>query len=120
MSGTPLVAKAGENRDVVMRVLHCDLAFVQGKGLDDLNDLLRGNPRYVFQIHERKRGREGWAVWRHKQQITHRGDVKLQQSGGTFWGQIRDRSNGMLTGAFLGWIVRNAHELVYRIEFRME
>ena len=59
-------------------------------------------------------------VWQHKQQVTHRGEVKLMQSRGTFWGQIRDRSNGMLTGAFLGWIVRNAHDLVYRVEFWME
>ena len=103
-----------------MRVVNCDLVFVQGKGLDDLNELLKANPRFVFHITKRKRGREGHAVWQHKQQVTHRGEVKLMQSGGTFRGQIRDRSNGMLAGAFLGWIVRNAHDLVYRIEFRME
>ena len=103
-----------------MTVVNCELVFVQGKGMDDLNELLKANPRYVFFMHKRKRGKEGWAVWRHKQQVTHGGDVKLFQSGGTFWGQIRDRSNGMLTGAFLGWIVRNAREMVYRIEFWMD
>jgi len=102
-----------------MQRIDCDLVFVQGKGMDDLNELLRENPRYVFQIVKRKRGREGWAVWQHKQQVTHRGDVKLIQSGGRFRGEIRDRSNGMLAGAFLGWIIRNANDLVYRIEFRM-
>ena len=138
-----------------MRVVNCDLVFVQGKGLDDLIELLKANPRYVFTLEKRKRtdvidalkkheigyhsnwhstqptpamycsnldwdvdgGREGHALWRHKQQVTHRGDVKLFQSGGKFWGQIRDHSNGMLTGAFLGWIVRNASDLIYRIEF---
>jgi len=102
-----------------MQPVDCDLVFVQGKGLDDLNDLLRTNPRYVFQIVKRKRGREGWAVWQHKQQGSHRGEVKLIQSGGKFRGEVRDRSNGMLTGAFLGWIIRNASDLVYRIELRM-
>ena len=103
-----------------MQVIDCDLVFVQGKGLDDLLDLLKTNPRFVFQMTRRKRGREGHAVWEHKQQVTHKGEVKLMQSGGRFSGQIRDRSNGMLTGAFLGWIVRNACHLVYRIEFRMQ
>ena len=103
-----------------MTVVNCELVFVQGKGMDDLNELLKGNPRFVFHIVKRKRGKEGWAVWRHKQQVTHRGDVKLIQSRGTFRGQIRDRSNGMLAGAFLGWIVRNARDLVYRIEFWMD
>ncbi len=103
-----------------MRVVNCDLVFIQGKGLDDLIELLKANPRYVFTLEKRKRGREGHALWRHKQQGSHRGDVKLFQSGGKFWGQIRDHSNGMLTGAFLGWIVRNASELIYRIEFWMD
>jgi hypothetical protein len=103
-----------------MRPVSCDLVFVQGKGLDDLNERLRANPRFVFRIEKRKRGREGWAVWRHKQQVTHRGDVKLIQSGGKFRGEIKDRSNGMLAGAFLGWLLRNAEDLVYRIEFRIE
>ena len=66
------------------------------------------------------RGLQRVAPWRHKQEVTHRGDVKLIQSGGKFSGRITDRSNGMLTGAFLGWLIRNAADLVYRIEFRME
>jgi hypothetical protein len=103
-----------------MLSVDCDLVFVQGKGLDDLNDRLRDNPRFVFWIDKRKRGKEGWALWRHKQTVTHKGDVKLIQSGGKFRGQIKDRSNGMLTGAFLGWILRNASDLIYRIEFRLD
>ncbi len=103
-----------------MRMVSCDLVFLQGKGLDDLNERLRGNPRFVFQIQKRKRGKEGWALWRHKQEVTHRGDVKLIQSGGKFTGRISDRSDGKLTGAFLGWLVRNASDLIYRVEFRME
>jgi hypothetical protein len=103
-----------------MRTVSCDLVFVQGKGLDDLNERLRANPRFVFRIEKRKRGKEGWALWRHKQAITHRGDVKLIQSGGKFRGEIKDRANGMLAGAFLGWILRNAEDLIYRIEFRIE
>jgi hypothetical protein len=103
-----------------MRTVSCDLVFVQGKGLDDLNERLRGNPRFVFRIEKRKRGKEGWALWRHKQEITHRGDVKLIQSAGRFRGEIKDRSNGMLAGAFLGWLLRNADDLIYRIEFRIE
>src|SRR5262249_45700001 len=106
--------------EAAMRTVSFDLVFLHGKGLDDLIDLLKANPRFVFQVVKRKRGREGFALWQHKQQATHRGEVKLIQSGGTFHGVIRDRSNGMLTGAFLGWLVRNAVDLIYRIDFRME
>ncbi len=100
--------------------VNCDLVFVQKKGLEDLIDRLRANPRFVFQIHRRKRGSEGWAIWRHKQQVSHRGDVKLFQSGGKFWGQIQDRSNGQLTGAFMSWLIRNASDLIYRVEFWLD
>ena len=103
-----------------MLTVSCDFVFVQGKGLDDLNERLRSNPRFVFRIHRRKRGREGWALWRHKQVVTHRGEVKLIQSGGKFRGRIQDRSNGMLSGAFLGWLLRNAEDLIYRVEFRID
>ena len=103
-----------------MMKISFDLVFVHGKGLDNLIDLLKENPRFVFQVTKRKRGKEGFSIWQHKQQATHRGEVRLVQSEGTFSGEIRDRSNGMLTGAFLGWIVRNARDMIYRLDFRME
>jgi len=103
-----------------MRSVSLDLTFLHGKGLDDLTELLESNPRFVFTIHKRKRGKSGWTVWRHKQQKSHRGDVKLMKGNGAFHGRIKDRSDGQLTGAFLSWIVRNAHQLVYRVDFRIK
>lgn len=99
-----------------MRGVSFDLFFVFGKGLDDLNELLESNVRFVFKIHRRKRGKDGWAVWRHSK---HRGDVKLTKQGGTFRGRITDRSEGLLTGAFLSWIIRNAGDLIHGIDIRM-
>jgi hypothetical protein len=99
--------------------IHCDFTFFHGKGLNDLNKLLKSNSRFVFEIHKRHKGKKkNWVVWRHKQKRTHGGDVKLIEEGGIFWGEITDNSNGMLTGAFLGWIIRNARDLVYGINFR--
>lgn len=103
-----------------MRTLSLDLTFLHGKGLDDVTELLDSNPRFVFTIHKRKRGKNGWTVWRHKQQRSHRGDVKLMKKDGIFWGRIKDRSDGQLTGSFLSWIVRNADKLVHRIDFRIQ
>jgi hypothetical protein len=98
-----------------MRVVNCDLAPA-GKDWTTI-ELLKANPRYVHFL--RRQARPEDTPWRHKQQGTHRGDVKLFQSGGKFWGQIRDHSTAF-TGAFLGWIVRNASDLIYRIEFWLD
>ncbi len=103
-----------------MRSVGLDFTFLHDKGLDDLTELLESNPRFVFAIHKRKRGKNGWTVWRHKQQRSHRGDVKPMKENGTFRGRIRDVSDGQLTGAFLSWLVRNAADLVYRVDVRIE
>lgn len=100
-----------------MQGVSFDLFFVYGKGLDDLNALLESNVRFVFKIHRRKRGKDGWTVWRHSK---HRGDVKLMKKEGTFRGRITDRAEGLLTGAFLSWIVRNAGGLIHGIDIRMK
>ena len=104
-----------------MEYILCDLSFVYGKGLNDLNKRLLSNPKYIFRVHKRKKMKKGyqWVVWRHKAGRTHPGDVKLFQKDGVFWGEIHDPSGGhKLTGSFLSWIISNADDLIHRIDFR--
>jgi hypothetical protein len=40
-----------------MRSVGLDFTFLHRKGLDELTGLLESNPRFVFTIHRRKRGK---------------------------------------------------------------
>ncbi len=99
--------------------MHIDLIFKHPHCLDDLNERLGSNPRFIFYLHKDsgrdKRTRlarvKGRYVWRHKRK-GYEGDIKLVKNEGVFWVDIADASDGLLTGAFFSWLQRNAADLI--------
>lgn len=107
-------------------MFHVDYMFRAGKSYDDLLDLIRSNPRYVFFIHAecrrdkrtKKARLKGWAKIHHKK---HEGEVKLIKERGRCFTEIDDMSGGhQLLGAWLAWLASNAADLVYGVDVRFE
>ena len=106
--------------------MRLDMIFKHPNGLDELNDRLVSNPRFIFYLYKDtgrdKRTRlsrlKGRYIWRHKRQ-GYNGVIKLIKDNGRFWVEIDDQSAGLLTGAFISWIIRNANDLVAGIDMRL-
>ena len=95
--------------------VYLDLTFAHGSGLADLLKRLESMESSIFSIKKRRGGKSTKklsAVWAHAR---YRGEVRLVQEDGVSSGQIVDKAQGQLTGAFNSWMVRNAKDLVRRV-----
>jgi hypothetical protein len=106
-----------------------DFLFKAGAGYDDLVNLIRSNPRFVFEVVKQdkidkrtKVAKEtGWVKVRHKQHKgSHRGTIKLSKNLGVCRASVRDQSGGMkLIGAWTSWLASNASDLVSGLDVRI-
>lgn len=105
-----------------------DFLFKAGKGYEDLLDLVRSNPRFVFSVHREdttdKRRRlarvKGWARLRHDR-YRHKGEVKLVKDHGRCFAEITDNSGGLqVVGAWVSWLASNAGDIVHGVDIRYE
>lgn len=100
-----------------------DIVLRQGFSIDHLTDLLRSNPRYIFNCNlparKRKTSRhEAKKVtyrWQHKK---YGGSLKLKKENGVFWAEMDEEDGSQLLGAFVSWLYSNAGEMVYRLDIR--
>ena len=94
-----------------------------GFAIEDLTDLLRKNPKYVFTYEDtllklrRFRNKpKATYHWKHKQ---YGGPIRLKKREGVFWGEVPEskvRGPGQLLGAFVSWLLVNAPNMVYRLD----
>jgi hypothetical protein len=98
-----------------------DIVLRQGFSIDHLTDLLRSNPRYIFNCNiparRRKTSRHASKKvtykWQHKK---YGGVINLRKENGVFWAEIEEESQ--LLGAFVSWLYANAGDMVYRLDIR--
>ncbi len=90
-----------------------DLSFKYGFSVDDLNNRLRSNPRYIFVSHTATKKKDTIYKWTHKM---YAGTVKLCKEKGKFWVIVRTPSRNQLLGAFVSWLFNNAEDLIYWTE----
>lgn len=89
------------------------IAFRHGYSVDNLNDRLRDNPRYVFKSQNvsRPKFRKAAYAWHHAKF----GKLTLKKDNGISWAQIPRKENRLL-GAFVSWLFSNADDLIGWIE----
>jgi hypothetical protein len=105
-----------------------DFLFKTGAGYDSLVNLIRSNPKYVFEVFKQdkrdkrtKKAKEaGWVEIRHKQhKNSHRGVIRLTKSLGVCRASVRDGSGGFkLIGAWTSWLASNASDLISGLDVR--
>jgi hypothetical protein len=103
-----------------------DIVLRQGFSIDHLTDLLRSNPRYIFNCNlparKRKISRHSAKKvtyrWQHKKYKKYGGSIKLRKENGIFWAEVDDENGGQLLGAFVSWLYSNAGDMVYRLDIR--
>jgi hypothetical protein len=89
------------------------IAFRHGYSIDDLNDRLHSNPRYVFASKNvsRPKRRKAVYVWHHPRH----GKLTLKKEAGFSWATVPGKATRLL-GAFVSWLFSNARDLVGWIE----
>jgi hypothetical protein len=89
------------------------ISFRHGYSVDDLNDRLRSNLRYVFKSQNvsRPKHRKASYAWHHAKF----GKLTLKKEDGVSWAQIPRKENRLL-GAFVSWLFSNADDLIGWIE----
>lgn len=101
-----------------------DFLFKAGACYDDLVNLIKGNPRYVFEVlkqdktdkRTRKAKDTGWVLIGHKR---HSGVIKLSKNCGVCRAEVRDESGGLkLIGAWTSWLATNASLLISGLDIR--
>ncbi len=103
-----------------------EISLRHGFAIDDLTELLRSNPKYVFEtdatrgtLRRLRNKPRAMYRWRHKR---FGGPVKLKKRAGEYWAEVPEHGKlggpGRLLGAFVSWIFVNAGEMVYRLDIR--
>jgi hypothetical protein len=89
------------------------IAFRHGYSVDDLNDRLRSNVRYVFKSQNvsRPKHRKAAYRWLHPRH----GKLTLKKGDGFSWAAV-PRKETRLLGAFVSWLFSNAEDLEGWIE----
>lgn len=105
-----------------------DFLFKSGNGYEELVDLIRSNPRFVFRVHREdttdKRRRlarvRGWVVLRHRR-YGAKGEVKVIKDHGRCFAEITDDTGSLqVVGSWVSWLASNASELVHGVDVRFE
>ena len=98
-------------------MLTVTIAFRHGFSADDLNNRLRGNPRYAFLNRNATKAKSKKAAyqWQHPKH----GKLTLKKDDGFSWAEMSNKSN-LLLGAFMYWLFENAKDLIGWVEVYQE
>ncbi|BCA53734.1 hypothetical protein W02_08740 [Nitrospira sp. KM1] len=94
-------------------MLTVSIVFRHGFSIDDLNNRVRSNPKFVFISTNATRNKLKTAAyqWKHPKH----GNLKLKKEDGFSWAEMSNKSNRLL-GSFVSWLFANARDLVGWVE----